>query len=178
MSPEAQAAISRVSFGRPTATLTPVKSKRKRDTVPQRLLKELASFNKDSGIDTENSIPGLNPREAHNTRTFVRSLNIIATGSNAPMPPRENLNWKRLEDEQLKPRKKNARSTSDVGSHESEEDHEKSQGKFTTNARSPRKVSGVRSEKEAAIEEAKRQRRLKTEGKNAWKLWRARKGSY
>lgn len=185
MSPEAQAAISKVSYGRPTATLAPAKPKRKRASAPGNLLKELAAFNKDSIIETDPSIIGLNLREAHNTRRFVRSVSNIAAGSNTPIPPLDNLNFRNLQDEQLKVAKRGkknyVRSTSTAGSYKSEENREKDDEDFCNRPMmsdcSPRKVSGVRNDQDTTEKEGMRQRRLRAEGKDVWKLWSARKGT-
>lgn len=178
MSPEAEAAVARVSYGRPTATLTPARPRKKRATVPKNLLKELAAFNKDSAVETDPGITGLNARESHNTRRFVRSLNNLAAGSDTPVPPLDNLNWKRLEKEQLKPtrsRKNYVRSTSNAGSYKKEGNQEDFSDTATMSVRSPRKVSGVRKDQENTSE-IKRRNRLRKEGSDVWTLWRTRKG--
>lgn len=178
MSPEAEAAVARVSHGRPTATLTPAKPRKKRVTVPKNLLKELAAFNKDSVVETDPGITGLNARESHNTRRFVRSLNNIAAGSDTPVPPLDNLNWKRLENEQLKATRSKqnyVRSTSNAGSYKREENQEEFSDTPSVSIRSPRKVSGVRKDKDNVSERMRRNRLIK-EGNDVWTLWRTRKG--
>lgn len=180
LSPEAQAAIARVSYGRPTATLAPAKPKKKRASGP---LKELAPFNKESVTGTGPSVTGpsvtgLNPREAHNTRRFVRTLNTLAAGSNTPIPSLENLNWKRLEDEQLKANRSSpnyTRSTSDAGSLKSEKNHGDLDSSPKMSVRSPRKVSEARKDKDANVK-VKHQSGSRAKGSDVWSLWMARKG--
>lgn len=173
LSPEAQAAIARVSYGRPTATLAPATPK-KRASGP---LRELAAFNKDPVTETGPSITGLNPREAHNTRRFVRTLNTLAAGSNTPMPPPENLNWKRLEDEQLKVKRSSpsyTRSTSDAGSQKGEKNHGDLDSSPKMSVRS-RKISEARKDKDANVK-VKHQSGSRAKGSDVWSLWMARKG--
>lgn len=177
VSPEAQAAISRVSYGRPTATLTPAKSK-KRPSAPRNLLKELAPFNQDSIVKADPGIPGLNLRDAHNTRGFVRTLNTITTSSNTPILPLDTLNPHRQEDEQpraTRSNRNNLRSTKNARSPKSKKIQEDFHGGPTTRVRDLPKASEARTAEDTVREEAKRQRRLKAEGKKAWTVWRARK---
>ena len=177
VSPEAQAAISRVSYGRPTATLTPAKSK-KRQSVPRNLLKELAPFNQDSVVKADPGITGLNISDAHNTRGFVRTLNTIATGSDRPILPLDSLNPKRQEDEQpraMRSNRNNVRSTNNARSQKSKKIKKHFQGGPTTKVGDLPKASEAMTAEDTVREEAKRQRRLKAEGKKAWTVWRARK---
>lgn len=176
ISSEAQAAISQLSYGRPTATLSPAKVTKKRTPVRRNLLRELASFNKESTVESDPSITGLNLREAHNTRRFVRSLSKIAAGSNTPTPSLDNPDWRSMEDEQLKTMRSNENYDRSTRNTRSPKSDGKEDVRPRVSVRSPRKVSGARQDKDAAKEEAARQRRLKAEGKKGWTIWRARKG--
>lgn len=148
----------------------------KRPPVPKNLLKELAPFNRDSVVKEEPDITGLNLMDVHNTRGLVRTLNTITTGSNPETLPLDSQNPIGREDEQPRTTRRNSvRSRNDARSQRSNRIPEDSHAGPTTEVRHLSNVSGARTAEDSVREEAKRQRRLKAEGKKAWTEWRARK---
>ena len=175
MSPDAQAAVAQIAYGRSTAILTPAKPKRKQ---PRNLLKELEPFNKDPAIETDRGVTGLNLREAHNTRKFIKSLKKIGINSDTSASPPGNLNQKSPDEEQRKAKRSSTRTARLTRNSGPSKSNEKREGVFVTPTRSvdPRKVSGARKDRDTAQEDALRQRRVKAQGNIEWKSWRARKG--